>query len=1502
MNFNEKKKKFLLYGLIALALILSVVVYKITTSADSGDNKITIKSARITAINTGTGDFTPDNLTEDDNGEIASYTAGGDSSASNRLIRSNDQLSYTIGYTIGGKNDNNQYYSRNVNITVDLSAEEANYVSFDPNTMPGETSHTYTFNNISSTGGEYSSTITLYILNGENGSRISPKFTIKESTDSDTGVILGNNGTAIDYAYENGNYTNTNRSTVENYLPTVVSSTPVQDLRLRIRTAGEGQKAIYDNQVGRYFTGVLEVYTPVTKGTYVASSDLSLPVNVSQMGSGTPQILDNWVRLYNGELVDTIEPVSVEAPYSRGDGKTASNETRYPGIVTYSGGTMTINGIKQTFSSPSVSAANTPLNTSEKILGTYAISLFSPRTAADGKDDISVSLDVGGAGASFSNKYYENSDYNLISGFYDETGNERLTTYVNDKGVIEALPSSTSKGSTIAYKTVFNYNKTLSNSGLKEVIKVDPIAFRVIPQTDKKDLEIKVSCGREECSSISEDDFEIKYISNSWDNANYTVGTVDSRIVPEDAGSAADLCAGLDLSTLNRDQMMNIYGGPCISDNNAKEYEKIIDARNADTDEEDPISKIVVQTKEGVNLPDNATVTVNVKLRVRNVPDITQSYQGGVTISTSDHDSELYYYVPDVNNSLNPNNYIKSTYNGSVALLNTTVPFGDCIRIVNFTARQNLTVTNKLSDGQIKTSYNVDENETIKYNLKTDINDLNEQVGADDVWYFKAVGVHVYIPNTLDYIPDDSLGTPAVDVGSTMTHLYYELPWTKANFKIPEINFKAKLKNTLSGNRVPIVVTTSLDPININGERDMSVFDAKTGSFTIYGTGSNTVLLSQSNEGKTVVDKDAEFTYLLHAYNNSSDKVDNYVITDILPYNGDSRGSEFNGSYEVKVTIPSTQASAKLYCSTKDPKTYSGESNNSEDEFEECSTQDFVKATAIRVTGIKLNNGDTTVDGYPPKTMDPIKVTIKPSNNKFGDKYGNDFVGGNRELKDRKSNEIDFNVISRTISGRVFKDANEDGIRNEGEQLVSGLTASLYKVEDGKLTEVGKTSETDKNGEYKFTKLDPGFYKVRIEYSNGEYDLALRYASENRAIDSDAYKIKDGLAEISEKHEPGTIDGIDLSVFDNYKAEDMDMGLIPRVSFGFEMKKYITQVDLNYNNSINTTKYNNQSTVALNVRNTLNATAKVYYGIMIRNNSTQAGYVKDIQEDIPDGLIFDASDPYNKDWFQVDGALKTNVLEEKVFEPGDTAYLQIALNMPNRESGNTFINTVSIIDIEPYIPQELAKEAEFESDSYSPGDEVSYAGVNWHVVSSVPGEDNDEIVTLLADHGTISGTKANSNSGIYKWSDSPIRTYINNDWLNTNSINAPILKDQAICNDSSSFEGNSFGGTLASAGTCTSNEFVTDKVRLLTVEEYNSLSNLSDKSWIYVEDFWLMNSVNTNIIHNIYGVQTDTTVNNLGNYAAAVSGSNTSVATDQASHKKEVRPVITISSKNIIGQ
>ena len=363
----------------------------------------------------------------------------------------------------------------------------------------------------------------------------------------------------------------------------------------------------------------------------------------------------------------------------------------------------------------------------------------------------------------------------------------------------------------------------------------------------------------------------------------------------------------------------------------------------------------------------------------------------------------------------------------------------------------------------------------------------------------------------------------------------------------------------------------------------------------------------------------------------------------------------------------------------------------------------------------------------------------------------------------------------------------------------------------------------------------------------------------------------------------------------------MDMGLIPRVSFGFEMRKFITQVDLNYNNTINTTKYNNESIVSLNVRNTLNATAKVYYGISIRNNSTKAGYVKLVREDIPQGLYFDDADPYNKDWFRVGDALQSNVLADKLLQPGDTAYLQIALNMPNRDTGNTFVNTASVIDVEPYIPEELAKEAEFQSDSYVIGDAVSYAGVNWHVVNVVDTEEGQD-VTLLADSGTITNAMSHTSSNLYKWGDSTIREYINNGWLSTNSLNAPILRDATVCNDASSLEGTSYGGTLVSDGTCTTNDYVTTKIRLLTVNEYNNVRNtVSDPSWLYNQDFWLMNAVNSEIAHGYYGEQLNPDVNYKGVYISA-NGTSAAVADGSTKLNKEVRPVITVSNKNIIGQ
>ena len=61
-----------------------------------------------------------------------------------------------------------------------------------------------------------------------------------------------------------------------------------------------------------------------------------------------------------------------------------------------------------------------------------------------------------------------------------------------------------------------------------------------------------------------------------------------------------------------------------------------------------------------------------------------------------------------------------------------------------------------------------------------------------------------------------------------------------------------------------------------------------------------------------------------------------------------------------------------------------------------------------------------------------------------------------------------------------------------------------------------------------------------------------------------------------------------------------------------------------------------------------------------------------------------------------------------------------------------------------------------------------------------------------------------------------------------------------------------------------------------------------------------MNAVNSEIEHDVYGVQTNIGVNKLSTYLTSISSEVASILADSGNKEKEVRPVITISSKNII--
>ena len=257
-----KNKRFLLGVLLTVVfLIASFFIYKVVI-ASSARNKIKVSYAKITSIKTGSGSFTDDGLNYGDNLSPAysadsGYSAGNDSNDSNRIVRSFDEITYNFDFKISPKSGDvdENYEERTVDITVELTPEEAKYVSFSPSSVGSNVSNKFSFDGID-TYDSFSKSITLYILGAPNGTEIKPKFTIRESEDEETSVILGNNSDNYYYAFENDNYNNT--ASFINYMPTIVSSKNAS-VSFNLMANEDNQKATYDSKVGRYMTYLLGI-------------------------------------------------------------------------------------------------------------------------------------------------------------------------------------------------------------------------------------------------------------------------------------------------------------------------------------------------------------------------------------------------------------------------------------------------------------------------------------------------------------------------------------------------------------------------------------------------------------------------------------------------------------------------------------------------------------------------------------------------------------------------------------------------------------------------------------------------------------------------------------------------------------------------------------------------------------------------------------------------------------------------------------------------------------------------------------------------------------------------------------------------------------------------------------------------------------------------------------------------------------------------------------------
>lgn len=265
-----------------------------------------------------------------------------------------------------------------------------------------------------------------------------------------------------------------------------------------------------------------------------------------------------------------------------------------------------------------------------------------------------------------------------------------------------------------------------------------------------------------------------------------------------------------------------------------------------------------------------------------------------------------------------------------------------------------------------------------------------------------------------------------------------------------------------------------------------------------------------------------------------------------------------------------------------------------------------------------------------------------------------------------------------TISGIAWIDENEDGKRTTDEKTYDNMTVMLYDYKNNAFVKENgqnKKIQTDSNGEYKFDNLDKGLYIVVFLYDTNKYKL-----TEYQKKDILENKNNDAITNSIEIDGQVVTAGLTNTLTAEENLNNIDIGLIENKKFDLELKKYINQITVQTKDGKSKTyKYNNKqfAKVEINSKKINGATVVIEYKMVVTNKGEVAGAVAQIEDKLPDGLIFKSE--LNNNWYEKDGKLYTNSLSNETIAIGESKEVSLLLTKDiNSNNVGTVTNIASI--------------------------------------------------------------------------------------------------------------------------------------------------------------------------------------------------------------------------------
>ena len=444
-------------------------------------------------------------------------------------------------------------------------------------------------------------------------------------------------------------------------------------------------------------------------------------------------------------------------------------------------------------------------------------------------------------------------------------------------------------------------------------------------------------------------------------------------------------------------------------------------------------------------------------------------------------------------------NYIKTAYdaNGNIVAgtHNGTYQYGQSLLIVGGKLSVIHSVEDKTTTGSEKVNYDIGRNEnTVTFGLKAQ---LQTTVTTGTPMSNITVTLEETLPVGLEYIPgSSSYNEPSVE---TLSNGSQKLTWyiygCTVGQDIEKITYQAKVdEESANGTQYTASVLATADKIGT------SLPSTRTDSNTIQITNLSSHRLYK--EVMTpIIEKNGQIKYKVVYENKTEDPVTEFQLLDILPYNSDNRGTDYNGTY----TLTSVNMQQKVNGTAQPVNNLKLYTSNSTTVRNMTAKDDGIGTDNIwaeQTIGSQLNESVTgiAVKGQiAGKTRLELEITLQTQNNEAKDIYANTAMAQvYADSEQMQTGKVQAQVVNRKIQGKVWEDSNRNGVIDSNEKYLEGTTVRLLNSINN--AEIIRTT-TNAQGEYEFADLAKGTYKVEVEIDD-LHELTEKEVGTNREINS----------------------------------------------------------------------------------------------------------------------------------------------------------------------------------------------------------------------------------------------------------------------------------------------------------------------------------------------------------------------------------------------------------------